>query len=32
MFIGVAGYFFPAIYNAETLLPDHDTLVQAEPA
>ena len=31
LFIGLAGYFFPAIYNAETLLPDHDIPVQAEP-
>ncbi len=26
MLVGLAGYFVPAIYNAETLLPDHDTL------
>src|SRR5260221_149364 len=31
MLIGLAGYFVPTIYNAETLLPDHDTLLQAEP-
>jgi MFS family permease len=30
--VGVAGYFVPAIYNAETILPDHDTLAKAEPA
>ena len=30
--IGLAGYFIPAIYNAETILPDHDTLASAEPA
>jgi hypothetical protein len=32
MLIGLAGYFIPTIYNAEVLLPDHDTLLQAEPA
>jgi hypothetical protein len=32
MLIGLAGYFVPTIYNAEVLLPDHDTLLQAEPA
>jgi len=30
--VGVAGYFVPAIYNAETILPDHDALPKAEPA
>ena len=30
--VGLAGYFVPAIYNAETLLPDHDILAKAEPA
>ena len=30
--VGIAGYFVPAIYNAETILPDHDTLAKAEPA
>lgn len=30
--VGVAGYFAPAIYNAETILPDHDVLPKAEPA
>jgi MFS family permease len=30
--VGISGYFVPAIYNAEAILPDHDTLVQAEPA
>jgi DHA3 family macrolide efflux protein-like MFS transporter len=28
--IGVAGYFVPAIRNAETILPDHDQLKPAE--
>ena len=28
--IGLLGYFVPVIYNAETILPDHDTL--AKPA
>ena len=32
MFVGLAGYFVPAIYNAEALLPDHDILTKAEPA
>jgi len=31
MLVGITGYFVPAIYNAETMLPDHDTLA-AEPA
>jgi len=31
MLVGIAGYFVPAIYNAETMLPDHDILA-AEPA
>ncbi len=26
MLVGLTGYFVPAIYNAETLLPDHDAL------
>lgn len=30
--VGVAGYLFPAVRNAEDLLPDHDTLAPAEPA
>ena len=30
--VGIAGYFVPAIYNAEMILPDHDTLAKAEPA
>jgi len=30
--VGLLGYFFPAIYNAEAILPDHDTLARAEPA
>ena len=29
--VGAAGYFIPAIHNAETLLPDHDQLKKAEP-
>jgi DHA3 family macrolide efflux protein-like MFS transporter len=28
--VGLAGYFVPAIHNAESLLPDHDQLAQAE--
>lgn len=28
--VGLSGYFVPAIRNAETLLPDHDTLPLAE--
>ncbi len=27
--VGVTGYFIPAIYRAETLLPDHDQLQKA---
>ena len=30
--VGLLGYFIPAIYRAETLLPDYDTLPEAEPA
>ena len=30
--VGLLGYFFPAVYNAEAILPDHDELVHAEPA
>ena len=30
--VGLAGYFVPYIYNAENILPDHDTLAKAEPA
>ena len=30
--VGLAGYFVPHIFNAETILPDHDTLAKAEPA
>ena len=30
--VGLLGYFIPAIYNAESILPDHDTLATAEPA
>ena len=30
--VGIIGYFIPAIYQAETLLPDYDTQVMAEPA
>ena len=29
--VGLMGYFIPAIYNAETILPDHDALAKAEP-
>src|SRR5688572_26217253 len=29
--VGVAGYFVPAIYKAEVILPDHDELKKAEP-
>jgi hypothetical protein len=29
--VGVAGYFIPAIHNAESILPDHDQLAKAEP-
>jgi MFS family permease len=29
--IGTTGYFIPAIYNVETILPDHDQLARAEP-
>ena len=31
IFVGAAGYFIPAIHNAETILPDHDELAKAEP-
>jgi len=30
--VGLVGYFIPHIYNAETILPDHDKLARAEPA
>jgi DHA3 family macrolide efflux protein-like MFS transporter len=30
--VGLAGYFIPAIYHAETILPDHDQLKPAEAA
>ena len=30
--VGLSGYFVPVIYNAETILPDHDTLAKAKPA
>lgn len=30
--VGVAGYMFPAVRNAESLLPDHDQLAPSEPA
>ena len=30
--VGLVGYFIPYIYDAETILPDHDKLEQAEPA
>lgn len=29
--VGLLGYFIPAIYNAETILPDHDALTKVEP-
>jgi len=29
--VGLSGYFIPAIRNAESLLPDHDTLEAAQP-
>jgi hypothetical protein len=29
---GLAGYFIPAIYNAETILPDHDVTAIMETA
>lgn len=32
VFVGLAGYFFPAIHNAETILPDHDVLPKADAA
>lgn len=30
--VGIAGYFFPAVRDAETLLPDHEAAPAAEPA
>lgn len=30
--VGAAGYLFPAVRNAEDILPDHDQLAPAEPA
>lgn len=30
--VGIAGYFTPIVRNVEDLLPDHDTLKEAEPA
>ena len=30
--VGLLGYFIPAIYDAEAILPDHDALAKAEPA
>jgi DHA3 family macrolide efflux protein-like MFS transporter len=30
--VGLIGYFIPAIYHAEGILPDHDALARAEPA
>jgi MFS transporter, DHA3 family, macrolide efflux protein len=30
--VGLAGYFIPAIFHAETRLPDHDELAPASPA
>jgi DHA3 family macrolide efflux protein-like MFS transporter len=32
LIVGVAGYFVPAIRDADTALPDHDELPAAEPA
>ncbi len=32
LLVGVAGYFIPAIRDAEAVLPDHDALPNAEPA
>ena len=32
LLIGLAGYFIPAVYDAETILPDHDQLAKAGPA
>lgn len=29
--VGAAGYFIPAIHNAELILPDHDQLAKVEP-
>ena len=29
---GLTGYFIPAIYNAETILPDHDVNIMNKPA
>jgi len=29
--VGLAGYFIPAVHNAESILPDHDELAKAEP-
>ncbi len=28
--VGISGYFFPAIRNAEDILPDHDQLEKVE--
>jgi hypothetical protein len=30
--VGLAGYFIPAIRNAESILPDHDTLEKVSEA
>jgi hypothetical protein len=30
--VGLTGYFIQPIREAETILPDHDTLAKAEPA
>ncbi len=32
MLVGLSGYFFPVIRDAESVLPDHDALTTAEPA
>lgn len=29
--VGLAGYFIPAVHNAESILPDHDELPKVEP-
>ena len=32
LLVGIAGYFVPAIRNAEAILPDHDALPAAQVA
>jgi len=29
--VGVVGYYFSVIRNAEDILPDHDTMARVEP-